>query len=127
MPFLELLRADVSGIHILFVQRVSRWRFRSLAHAAAEQLRLAGQEYCRRIEHEISEQLGLGASIVDAHVVVSDDVPKEIVIAANKTKSRLIYLGASDRNLTDRFLYGNPLEQVLRDATCDVAICRGVG
>lgn len=126
MPFLELFRADVSQMHILFVQRVSRWRFRTMSHEAAERRRLAGREYCQRIEDEISKQLDMAESIMDAHVVVSDDVPKEIVIAANKTKSRLIYLGASERNLTERFLYGNPIEQVLRDATCDVAIYRGV-
>lgn len=62
---------------------------------------------------------------MDAHVVVSDDVSKEIVIAANKTRSKLIYMGASKRSLMERFYYGNPMEQVLRDATCDVAIYRG--
>jgi nucleotide-binding universal stress UspA family protein len=124
--FLELFRADVSRLHILFVQRVSRRRFRMLSHNAAQRLRLAGREYCQRIEDEVSEELNMGESIMDANVVVSDDVPKEIVIAANKTKSSLIYVGASDRNLTERFLYGNPIEQVLRDATCDVAMYRGV-
>jgi nucleotide-binding universal stress UspA family protein len=64
--------------------------------------------------------------LIDAHVTVSDDVPKEIVIAANKTKSRLICLGASERNLSERFWFGNPIEQVLRNATCDVAIYRGL-
>ena len=62
---------------------------------------------------------------MDANVVVSDDVPKEIVIHASRSKSRLIYLGASERNLTQRLWYGNPIEQVLREAPCDVAIYRG--
>jgi nucleotide-binding universal stress UspA family protein len=35
-------------------------------------------------------------------------------------------MGASERNLTERLFYGNPIEQVLRDATCDVAIYRGI-
>ena len=78
------------------------------------------------MEQEIHEQLNLGSKIIDAQVIASDDVPKEIVIAATKTKSRLIYMGASERNLTERFFYGNPIEQVLRDATCDVAIYRGI-
>jgi nucleotide-binding universal stress UspA family protein len=78
------------------------------------------------VEKEISDQLGLGAKVVDAQVAVSDDVSSEIVLAANKTKSRLIYLGASERNLSERYFYGNPVERVLRDATCDVAIYRGV-
>ncbi len=126
LPFLRLFGPQVSHLHILFVARVGRWRFRWLSHEATEHRRLPGQSYCERVEQEISEQLGLGSKVVDAHVVVSDDVPKEIVIAANKTKSRLIYLGASERNLTERFFHGNPIEQVLRNATCDVAIYRGV-
>lgn len=126
LPFLRLFGPDIAQIHILFVRRVPRWQFRMLSSSAVDQLRQPGQAFCGRVEQEISEQLGLGTSIVDATAVVSDDVPKEIVIAANKTKSRLIYLGASERNLTERFLYGNPIEQVLRDATCDVAIYRGI-
>lgn len=126
LPFLRLFSPNVSRLHILLVVRVSRWRFSRMSHESIERRRLPGQAYCKQVEQEISNQLGLGARVVDAQVVVSDDVPKEIVIAANRTKSRLIYMGASERNLTERFFYGNPVEQVLRDAVCDVAIYRGV-
>ncbi len=126
LPFLRLFGPQVTHLQILLVARVSHWRYRWLTHEVIERLRAPGQLYCTRAEEEISEQLGLGAKVVDGQVVVSDDVPKEIVIAANKTKSRLIYMGASEQNLTERFFYGNPIEQVLRNATCDVAIYRGV-
>lgn len=126
LPFLKLFAADIARLHLVYVERVARWRFRMLSHERAERLRQAGEAYCQRIEREINERLGLGPAVVDANVVVSDDVPKEIVIAAGKTRSRLIYMGASERNLTERLLYGNPIEQVLRDATCDVAVYRGV-
>lgn len=125
LPFLHLFAPYISSLHVLFVRRVARWRFRLLAHEEATRLEGPGRAYCERVEREIGE-LGLGASITDASVVVSDDVPKEIVIFANRVKARLIYMGASQRNLTERFLYGNPIEQVLRDASCDVAIYRGV-
>ena len=126
LPFLSLFATDIARLHILFVERVGRWRFRMLSHEAAKRLRQTGVNYCQRVEREINDHLHLRPDIADFHVVVSDDVPKEIVIAANKTKSQLIYLGASERNLTERFFYGNPIEQVLRDASCDVAIYRGV-
>lgn len=126
LPFLRLFAPQISHLHLLLVVRVGRWRFLRMSHEAITRLRLPGQEYCHHIEEEIGEQLGLGAKIVDAHVTVSDDVPKEIVIAANKVRARLIYMGASERSLAERFFYGNPIEQVLRDATCDVAIYRGV-
>jgi len=125
MPFFRLFAADVTHVHLLHVERVSSWQFRLLSHESAEHLRQPGQAYCERIEAEIREQFVSETVVVETRVVVSDDVPEEIVIAANRTKSRLIYLGASERNLAERFLHGNPNERVLHDATCDVAIYRG--
>ena len=59
-------------------------------------------------------------------VVVSDDPPKEILIMAARLGSELILMGASERGLPHRFLYGNPIEQVLRRTPCDVAVYRGL-
>jgi nucleotide-binding universal stress UspA family protein len=126
LPFLRLFLPQVSHLHIVLVVPVGRWQFLRLSHEATELLRLPGLVYCDRVEREIRDQLGLSTQMVSTHVVVSDDVSQQILIAANKTKSRLIYLGASERNLTERFFSGNPLEKVLRDTTCDVAIYRGI-
>ena len=126
MPFLKLLAPDIHRVHILFVQRVLRSRYRLLSHESGERLRRRGLSYTERVEREVNQVLAPESTVVDANVLVSDDVPKEIVIFANKVKSRLIYMGASERNLTERFFYGNPIEQVLRDTGCDVAIYRGV-
>ncbi|MCA9179093.1 MAG: universal stress protein [Planctomycetales bacterium] len=126
LPFLRLFVPQLSHLHILLVVRVSRWKAWRLSHEATERLRASGRLYCERVEREVGEQLGLGAKIVDAQSVVSDNVPNEIVLAANKTKSRLIYMGASERNLSELLLSGSPIEQVLRDATCDVAVYRGI-
>jgi len=126
LPFLRLFGPQVSHLHILSVARVGRGRFRRMSHEATERSRAPGEAHCEHVEREIRERLGLGSKVMDAQVVVSDDVPKEILIAANKTKSRLIYMGASERNLTERLVYGNPIERVLRDATCDVAVYRGI-
>ena len=126
LPFLRLFGPQVSHLHILSVAQVSSGRLRRMSHEKTEYSRAPGEVRCERVEEMIRERLGLGGKIMDAQVVVSDDVPKEILIAANKTKSRLIYMGASQRNLTERFVYGNPIERVLRDATCDAAIYRGV-
>jgi nucleotide-binding universal stress UspA family protein len=126
LPFLRLLGPQVSHLHIMLVARVGRGRFRRMSHALAEPLRSPGRAYCVRIEREIEEQLGLGSKVMDALVVVSDEIPREILIAANKTKSQLIYMEASERGSTRRLFYGDPIEQVLREATCDVAVYRGI-
>lgn len=127
LPFLRLFVPDLSRLHILHVHRVPSWRYRVLTHEAVQRLSQRGVEYCRRIETEISQLSDLAAEKVDTHVIVSDNVPKEIVIHANKMRSRLIYLGASERSLPRQFIYGDPTEEILRDASCDVAIYRGLG
>lgn len=126
LPFLRLFAPDISRIHILHVRSLPRWRYRVLTHESVQRLSQRGAEYCRRVETEICQELGLESTTIDTSVIVSDDVPKEIVIFANKVRSRLIYVGASERTLPQRLFYGNPIEQILRDASCDVAIYRGI-
>jgi nucleotide-binding universal stress UspA family protein len=126
LAFLRLFGPQLSHLHLLSVTRVGRRRLRLLSHEHVERLRVPGQDYCERVEQEIAEQLGLGAKIMDAQVVVSDQISSEILLAANRTKSRLIYMGASERKPTERLFHGDLIEQVLRHATCDVAIYRGI-
>jgi hypothetical protein len=126
LPFLRLLIPSVSHLQILFVVRVGRWHFRWMTYEEINKRRLPGLIYCRQIEQEMSDQLGLDSKILDSNVRVSDDIPGEILIAANRSKSQLIYMGASERDLPTRFFQGNPIERVLRDATCDVAVYRGI-
>ncbi|MEZ6060871.1 MAG: universal stress protein [Planctomycetaceae bacterium] len=126
LPFLKMLARDAAELHLLFVEPVSRRRLRLLSGSAVESLKTAGREYCRRIEAEILTELPSSPSLLDALVTVSDNVPREIVVAASRLHAQLILLGASERHLTERILHGNPIEQVLRTATCDVAIYRGV-
>lgn len=125
LGFLGLFAPDVDRLHVLLVASVERRRFRHMDHDAVERALGQGRGYVARVEREIAAALPRLASRMDGSVVVSDDVPKEIVIQANRHRSRLIYLGASERSLPARFLYGNPIEQVLREAPCDVAIYRG--
>jgi nucleotide-binding universal stress UspA family protein len=122
LPFLRLLVPDTAEIDVLLVHRLKRSRFLQITHAEAARLIAHDQEYILRIEKALSQELGIPLNRLDQRVVLSDDIPKEIVIQANKAKSQLIYMGASERSLRERSLYGNPIEQVLRSASCDVAI-----
>lgn len=126
LPFLRLLQPDITHLQILHVAQVSGRLLRLLSHERAEQLRQTGESLCLGREQELSSQLSLPNSLISASVVVSDDVSREIMIAANRSRSRLICLAASDRSLTQRVFHGNLVERVLESATCDVAICRGV-
>ena len=125
LPFLKMLLPDLTDLFVLRVMEVGRFRYRRLTHARREALLEPGRAYLRRIEAELAERLDLGQVRMEGQPIVSDDVPKEIAIAASRVHSDLIYLGASRRNLTERFFYGNPIEQTLRSAPCDVAVYGG--
>ncbi|MFZ1865619.1 MAG: universal stress protein [Polyangiales bacterium] len=122
LPFLRLLVPGAAEVEILLVHRLKRSRFLQITHAEARRLIARDQEYVLRIEKVLSQELGVPLGRLDQRVVLSDDIPKEIVIQANKARSQLLYMGASERSLRERSLYGNPIEQVLRNAPCDVAI-----
>ena len=127
VSLLSLLGADLVQLHVLLVREVSRARFRILSAEAAERLMADGRAFVGRVEDELGAALDLSSVIVDASVVVSDDVPKEILVAAVRHNERLICLGASERSFPERLFYGDPIEQILRDAPCDVAVYRGAG
>lgn len=122
LPFLRLLMLDSADVEVLLVHKLSRSRFREIAHSEAEYLIERDEEYVQDVEQVLVRELGAPIAKIDRRVVLSDDIPKEIVIQANKAKSQLIYMGASERTLRERSLYGSPIEQVLRSAPCDVAV-----
>jgi len=126
LPFLALLATDVSRIHLLRVREITASRFRRLPATTAERMAEEERGYLHQAEGLLAGDAAFAQAHLDSLVVVSDDVPKEIVIAANRTKSRLILMGASERNLRQRFFYGDPIEQMLRETPCDVAIYRAV-
>jgi nucleotide-binding universal stress UspA family protein len=126
LPILSLLAPELTHIDLLHVERVTSTRLHRLTHEQSVRLRQAGVGLCGEVERELLEALHSYGVLIDSHVVVSDDVAKEIVIHAGKLRSRLIYMGASERSLPRRLASASPLERVLHDAPCDVALYRGV-
>ena len=122
MPFLKLLVPDVTNLRLLMIKEVTPFAFRRLSHENSQRLHEEAAAYVQGIAAEIGKQFDVSKTHIEHETGVSDDVPKEIVICANRAKSQLIYLGASSRNLRDIFVYGNPIEQVLRNAPCDVGV-----
>jgi nucleotide-binding universal stress UspA family protein len=122
LPFLRLLVSEASEVEVLLVHRLSHRRFRQMSHPEASRLVEHGQHYVSKVRRSLSTELDLPLGRVDGTAVLSDDIPKEIAIHAGKHKSQLIYMGASVSSLRKRSVYGNPIEQVLRNAPCDVAI-----
>ena len=126
LPLLRLLGGDLRHLHVLVVREVSRVRFRFLRSERAERLVASGRALVATIEEELRDGLAPHRFGLDSSVVVSDDVPKEILLHAAKHRSRLICLGASRRTRRQRLVYGSPIERVLRDTPADVAVYRSV-
>lgn len=126
LPLLRLLGPDLRDLHLLLVRELWRLRFRFLRPTTAARMLDEGRAFVARVEEEVRAALAPLDYALDASVVISDDAKKEILVFAGKLRSRLICLGTSERSLPQRLAYGNPIEQILRDAPCDVAVYRSV-
>lgn len=123
IPLLRLFGPELDRLHLLYVSEVPAWRHPLVTAAGAERRLSEGRAFVARVEHEIDRALAPRHFQIDASVVVSTDVAREIVLAAGRLKSQLVCLGASERSLPARLLR-TPIEQVLRHAFCDVAVYR---
>ncbi len=126
LPFFRLLSPDLQGVFLLRVMDVSTSRFYRLSAKQAQALKVTGRSYLQEVVADFKREFVPFPFYLDIRVVVSDDWAKEIIIHANKLKARLILVGASEKTLPARFIYGNPLEEILRQAPCDVGIYRGL-
>jgi nucleotide-binding universal stress UspA family protein len=125
LPVLKLLAPDIARIHLLHVMTLGTGAYRRLSSSDAGRLRAEGLEYAHRIEAEIAEATPLRLDEVDPLVRVSDDWVKEIVIQAGRLRTGLIYMEAPRASLNRLFSFGDPVEELLRDTPCDVALFRG--
>jgi nucleotide-binding universal stress UspA family protein len=124
LPLLRLLGEDLQRLHLLLVREVSGLRYRLMSHEGTEKLLSEGRAVVASIEEELRAGLAPLRCELDSSVAVSDDAHKDILVCANRLRSRLIALGASRRTLLVRLVSGNPVESLLRDAPSDVAIYR---
>jgi len=117
---------DVQRIHLLRVMQLKRHVFKQLHNHQAQRLRAKGWSNLEGLDQELSRRTGVALEKIHCNVTVSDDWAQEIIIAANRAKTQLVLMEAPVKALSGDFLYGNPVEVVLRDTPCDVAIYRGV-
>lgn len=125
IPLLRLLGPDVRELQLLFLRELSRLHFRLLRPAALQRLLNARRGVIQQIEDDVRQALDPHRYLLDATAVVTDNLPRETLACAVRLRSRLICLGASAET-PRRLQYGHPLEHILRDAPCDVAIYRTI-
>lgn len=123
LPFLQLLLPAVRYLYLLRVMTVHPLRFRYISNESAKKRIAAGYAYLHRVSEEIREHLTFNAYL-DRRVLLSDDWAKEILIQAGRLNVSMMLLGATERSLPQRFIYGNKIEQILRSTPCDVGLYR---
>lgn len=126
LPFLKLLAPDIRVVHVLRVMTVRTGAFRRLDASAAGRLQSEGLGDALRVEAQIAAATVLPIEAVKPLVRVSDNWAKQVVIEAGRLGSDLIYMEAPRASLTRLFSFGDPVEELLRDTPCDVALYRGL-
>ena len=122
LPFLDLIVPEVKRLHILNAFKLRRAAQRHLTHRRLSKLRAEGLVQARSVERTIMERTGLTDTMIDSSVRVTDDWVMETLVLASRHKSQLICLSVPPPSFRDALPFGNPIERMLRDAPCDVAL-----
>lgn len=122
-PFLELFAPELTRLSLLTVVSHPLGRLARPTADDLRNLRSRGMDFLHRVEAELRGPLGAFEIPLDPHVSISSDWPDEVTRHAGRARAELLLVGASEHSLSRR-LFGNPLENVLQEAVCDVAIFR---
>jgi len=123
-PFLRLFASELTRLSLLTVVSPRLGALARPTGSDLRALRAAGWDVLDRAEAALRGVLAPFEVPFDPHVTVSGDWADEITREASRTKAELVLMGSTEHTLTSRFFAGNPLERVLDDAVCDVAIFR---
>jgi nucleotide-binding universal stress UspA family protein len=125
LAFVRWLAPEIRRLHILLTIQVGRGAFRRLTSRQLSKFRRDGFLSAQDIEHRLIEETVLEDRMIDASVRVTDDWAKDTIIYASRHKSQLICLEAPFATATARLFRADPIERLLADAPCDVALFRG--
>lgn len=122
--FLRLFAPELTRLSLLTVMSPRLGRLSSPTGDDLRMLRARGMDHLLRVEAQLRGALAPFEIPFDPHVAVSWNWSTEITRAAGRARAELVLVGATERTLARRFAFGSPLERVLDDAVCDIAIFR---
>jgi nucleotide-binding universal stress UspA family protein len=126
LKFVQWLAPEIRRLHILLTIQVGRGAFRRLTPQQLSKFRRDGFLTAQDIENRLIEQTVLEDRMIDASVRVTDEWAKDTIIYASRHKSQLICLEAPFATAPARLFRADPIERLLADTPCDVALFRGV-
>jgi len=125
LTFVQLLAPEIRRLHILREIQVGHGAFRRLTPQQLSKFRGDGFLFAQDIENRLIEKTVLTDRMIDAGVRVTDDWAKDAIIYASRHKSQLICLEALFPAAKVRLFRTDPIERLLANAPCDVALFRG--
>lgn len=125
LKFLQLLGHELRRIHLIELITTKRIPYRSAFSGGILQLRRAAEARLKAHETELAGALGIASECFDSSIRLTDAWPHEVIVRAGRHKAQLIFMGLPKRSLAQRLQGVYPVEEVLRDAPCDVAIFGG--
>ena len=126
LTFVQWLAPGIGRLHILRTIQVGHGTFKRLTPQQLSKFRRNGFLTAQDMENRLIEKTALTDRMIDAGVRVTDDWARDTIIYASRHKSQLIFLEAPLPTTTARLFRADPIERLLADAPCDVALFRGV-
>jgi len=125
LGFLEMMAPDIKALHLLHIVETRRGRLRLQSQAQTKRRRQDALEHIRKIESRLLHRLDIDADKIDSHVGIGESWSGETLVHAARLHAGLIYVEEPARTLAGRLLFDDPLERLLANAPCDVAVYRG--
>jgi nucleotide-binding universal stress UspA family protein len=122
---MRLLADDIEEVRLLRVMIVPFYRLREFDGSAASHLRQEGYAALSGLAKQLAAETGIARDRIERQVRVAVEWAGPVIVSASQQRAELICLEAPRTSLHRRFAYGDPLEKIMRDAPCDVAVFRG--
>lgn len=120
--FLRLFAPELTHLSLLTVMSPRLGRLSSPTSGDLRSAGVRGIDHLLRAEAQLRGTLAPFEVPFDPQVAVSWDWATEITRYASRARAELVMVGSSERTLARQVVFGNPLERVLHDAVCDIAI-----
>jgi hypothetical protein len=124
LTFVPWLAPQIRRLHILRMIQVGHGAFRRLTPQQLSRFRREGFLSAQDIESRLIAKKVVEDRMIDAGVRVTDSWAKDTIIHASRHKAQLICLEAPLPTSTARLFRADPIERMLADAPCDVALFR---
>jgi nucleotide-binding universal stress UspA family protein len=125
LAFLRLLAHGLRRVHLMEFITTGRIPYLPAWSGWILQQRRAAEARLKTQETELAKALGIASACFDSSIRLTHAWPHEVILRAGRHKAQLIFMGLPKQGLLQRLNGNYPVEEVLRDAPCDVAIFGG--